>query len=210
MNTRTHGCSTQDKQVLAGETVEFRGSMLGAIAAVAGTMSTIGLDFTHPVLAKDKFATSEGTKSAFSGAAGSQGEGMEKLFDVIVGCCIGRRIQSEEFGAKQVDGTQLINAKEQVFRVGTDLGIGKSFRGKVDSEGCGGGIHGSGIKSSTNFVEGAVGRGIVHRDDEGAKVLAFGTALAGTESRGERAGANVRDVGATADRARGEFQSKRR
>jgi hypothetical protein len=36
-----------------GETVEFRGSTLGAIAAVASMTSAMRLDFTHPMLAKD-------------------------------------------------------------------------------------------------------------------------------------------------------------
>ena len=37
----------------AGETMEFRGSALGTVAADAGTTSTIGFDFMHPMLPKD-------------------------------------------------------------------------------------------------------------------------------------------------------------
>ena len=41
---------------------------------------------------------------------------------------------------------------------------------------------------------GGVGGDVVDGDDEGAKVLVFGTALTGTESRGEGAGANIGNV----------------
>jgi hypothetical protein len=106
-----------------------------------------------------------------------------------------------------MDGTELVDAEDEVFRVGTDLGVGESFRGEADGEGSGGGVRSNGLEGGMYFGWG-VGRDAVDQDNEGAEALAFGAALAGTEGRGKRAGANVGDTWATADRAAGDFESK--
>jgi hypothetical protein len=107
-----------------------------------------------------------------------------------------------------MDGTKLVDTKDEVLGVSTGVGTGESFRGKANGEGNGRGVRANGVESSMDFGRG-IGGDVVHRDNEGAEVLAFGTALVGTESRGKRAGANIGDVGATADGAAGDFESKR-
>jgi hypothetical protein len=52
----THARVLDAGRVGAGETVEFRGSALGAVAAVTGTTSAIRLDLVHPMLAEDDSA----------------------------------------------------------------------------------------------------------------------------------------------------------
>jgi hypothetical protein len=109
-----------------------------------------------------------------------------------------------------MDGRKLINAEDEIFGVSTDLGIGESFRGKADGEGDGGGVRSNRLEGGMDFGWG-MGRDALDRDNKGAKTLAFGAALAGTESQeGKRAGANVGDTGATVDGAAGDFESKSR
>ena len=133
---------------------------------------------------------------------------MWKQFQIVIRDGLGGGVGAKEFRAERVDGTNLVDAKDEVFGVRTDLGTGEGFRGKADGEGGGRRVRSNRSESSTNFGRG-MGRHVVHRHNEGAKVLAFGAALAGTESRGERAGAHVRDAWATADRAAGDFESER-
>jgi hypothetical protein len=51
-------------RVGAGESMEFRGSTFGSVAAVAGTTSAIGFDFVHPMLAEDD--GTRGTRARFT------------------------------------------------------------------------------------------------------------------------------------------------
>ena len=63
-------------RVGAGETMEFRGSALGAITAVAGTTGAIRLNLVHPMLAKDN--STGGTRAGFT-VHGEVGKAIELL-----------------------------------------------------------------------------------------------------------------------------------
>jgi hypothetical protein len=155
-----------------------------------------------------EFASREGAECTFGGAAGSRGEGMKKEFQVIVGDRVGHGFGAEELGADRVDGTDLVDAKGEVFGVSPGFSVGKRFGGKSDGKG-GDRVGADGGEGGVYFSRG-VGSDVVDGDDEGAEVLAFGTAVTGAESRGEGAGADIGDVWATADGAAGDFESESR
>ena len=133
---------------------------------------------------------------------------MKKEFQIIVGDRVGHGFGAEELGADRVDGTELIDTKGEVFGVSASLGVGECFGGESDGEG-GDRVGADGGEGGVHFG-GGVGGDVVDGDNEGAKALAFGTALTGTESRGEGAGANVGSAWETVDGASGDFESKSR
>ena len=133
---------------------------------------------------------------------------MQKQFQIVIRDGLGGGVGAEELRAKRVDCTNLVDTKDEIFGVRTDLGTGEGFRGKADGEGGGRRVRSDRGEGRMDFSGGA-GGDVVHRDNECAEALAFGAALTGTESGGEGAGADVGDAWATADRAAGDFESER-